>query len=72
MAKKSSSSIKSRLKNLAKNEKLVAQLVYLNHVFKRFLYRLSISKYRDKLILKGGLRLYCEEIIIWIHHNQLS
>ena len=56
----SSQSIKDRLKNIAKQEGKIVQLIYLTYVFERFLFRLSISPYVDKLILKGGLLLYCE------------
>ncbi|MHA1672133.1 MAG: nucleotidyl transferase AbiEii/AbiGii toxin family protein [Promethearchaeota archaeon] len=39
-------------------------MIYLAYIFERFLYRLSISKYRNNLILKGGVLLYCEQFHI--------
>ncbi len=38
--------------------------MYLAYIFERFLYRVSKSKYKNNLILKGGVRLYCENLNI--------
>lgn len=57
-------SIRDKLKNIAKKEKKQVNLVYLAYIFERFLYRVYNSKYGDKLILKGGVRLYCEDFNI--------
>jgi len=48
-------SVKGRLYNLAKKEKLNFDFVLLLFMQERLLYRLSISKYNRKFILKGGL-----------------
>ena len=48
-------SLKAKIKNLAKNKDMSAQVVLQNYMFERFLERLSKSQYRDKFILKGGM-----------------
>ncbi|MHA1521011.1 MAG: nucleotidyl transferase AbiEii/AbiGii toxin family protein [Promethearchaeota archaeon] len=57
-------STKAKLKNLAKKRNWQARLIYLAYIFEGFMYRLSMSKYHDKLILKGGTLLYCEKFDI--------
>lgn len=49
---------------MAKKEKKQVNLVYLAYIFERFLYRVYNSKYGNNLILKGGVRLYCEDFNI--------
>lgn len=46
--------LKAAVKKLATDSKISAQSVLQKYVMERFLYRLSISEYRDKFILKGG------------------
>ena len=48
-------SVRGRLYNLANKEKLNFDFVLLLFMQERLLYRLSISKYNRKFILKGGL-----------------
>lgn len=48
-------SLKAKIKNLAAEKKLPAQIVMQNYMFERFLFRLSNTPYRDKFILKGGM-----------------
>ncbi len=50
-------SIYSRLKHLAQQRKRPVQEILKYYVMERFLYRLSISPYRDLFYLKGGLML---------------
>jgi len=57
-------SIRDKLRNIAKKEKKQINLVYLAYIFERFLYRIFNSKYEENLILKGGVRLYCENFNI--------
>lgn len=52
-------SIKDKLKNIAKKQKIQTRLVYLSYVFGRFLFRVSKSDYHQNFILKGGVLLYC-------------
>ncbi len=51
-------SIKTRLKNLAVEEKKQFDYLLMLYFIERILYRISVSKYRDVLVLKGGLLLY--------------
>lgn len=50
-------SIKQRLLNLARNEGRVYDVVLVRYALERLLYRLSISDYRNRFILKGGMLL---------------
>ena len=50
-------SLKDRANNFAKANNLTVQQVLQNNMFERFLERLSISEYKEKLIIKGGLLL---------------
>lgn len=47
--------LKARIRNLAKQKDMSAQVVLQNYMFERFLERLSKSEYQDKFILKGGM-----------------
>lgn len=51
-------SVKERLKNYAKKNHRVVQDIFTVYVLERTLYRISISEYRDKFALKGGILLY--------------
>jgi len=58
-------SVKAKLNNLSKgvetgNKKLTNELLLVLYCQERLLYRLSMSKYRDNFILKGGLFLYSQ------------
>lgn len=46
--------LKAVIKNVAKAKKISAQLVLQNYMLERFLERMSVSKYRDNFIIKGG------------------
>lgn len=52
---KKSMSLKSKIKNIAKNKNSKPQIILQNYTFERFLERLSNSKYKNKFILKGGI-----------------
>jgi len=47
-------SLKARLRNLAREKGVKAQVLLQNFMFERFLARLAQSEYRDKFVLKGG------------------
>ncbi|MBR2685065.1 MAG: nucleotidyl transferase AbiEii/AbiGii toxin family protein [Erysipelotrichaceae bacterium] len=51
-------SIKDRLRNQAKKSGLPLQELYTIFGLERTLYRLSLSKYSGKFVLKGGILLY--------------
>ncbi|KYD25326.1 hypothetical protein EP10_001834 [Geobacillus icigianus] len=48
-------SVGERLKNIAKQSGKTFDFILLLYFQERLLYRLSISNYRDKFVLKGGL-----------------
>lgn len=52
---KNAMSLKEIVKNIAKEKKISAQLVLQNYMMERFLERMSLSEFRDKFIVKGGL-----------------
>lgn len=48
-------SLKVRIRNIARQKKIPAQVVLQNYMFERLLVRLSASPYKDKFVLKGGM-----------------
>lgn len=48
-------SLKARIRNLARQKKIPAQVVLQNYMFERLLIRLSASPCKDKFVLKGGM-----------------
>jgi len=51
---RTSRQLKALVRNMSKGESTKAQLIIRNYVMERFLERLSLSSYRNNLILKGG------------------
>lgn len=51
---KNAMQLKARIKNIAKEKNIAAQLVLQNYMLERFLERVSLSEYKDKYIIKGG------------------
>lgn len=51
---KNAMQLKAILKNMAKQKNISAQLVLQNYMLERLLERVSVSKYHDNFILKGG------------------
>ena len=51
---KNAMQLKAIIKNLAKEKHISAQLVMQNFMLERLLERISISKYQQNFILKGG------------------
>ena len=51
-------SIRARLLNLAKKERIDFQLIIIRFLHERLLYRISVSDYSQQLILKGGAFIY--------------
>ena len=47
--------LKDLIRNLSKKKSADAQILMRNYMMERFLERISLSKYRDKFILKGGM-----------------
>lgn len=54
-------SVKAKLLNISRNEKLGYQMLVTRYLQERLLYRLSISPYHDHFFLKGGALLYAHE-----------
>ena len=53
--KRNSMSLKAIINNIAKENKVSAQSVLQTYMLERLLERISISKYKDNFILKGGM-----------------
>ena len=49
--------LKAKIKNLALKNHVPAQAVLQNFMLERLLERISLSKYKDKVILKGGMMI---------------
>ena len=54
---KNAMQLKAYVKNLANEKKISAQIVLQNYMLERLLERISVSKYYDNFILKGGFLL---------------
>jgi predicted nucleotidyltransferase component of viral defense system len=57
--KNKTASIRAKLTNIARAEKIDFDFLLLRYFQERFLYRLAISEFSDRFILKGGLLLIC-------------
>lgn len=55
-------SVKDRLLNLARRDGRVFDVVLVRYALERLLYRLSLSRHRDRFVLKGGML-----VTIWLH-----
>lgn len=47
--------IKDLIKNMSKEKNINAQILLRNYMLERLLERISISEFKDKFILKGGM-----------------
>ena len=52
---KTARQLKDLIRNLSKDKSADAQVLMRNYMMERFLERISLSEYRDKFILKGGM-----------------
>ena len=52
---KNAMSLKARIRNIAKQKNIPAQVILQNYMFERLLVRLSVSEYKKKFVLKGGM-----------------
>lgn len=48
-------SLKAKIRNIAKDKNIPAQVILQNYMFERLLVRLAQSEYREKFVLKGGM-----------------
>ena len=52
---KTARQLKDLIRNLSKDKAADAQILMRNYMMERFLERITLSEYRDKFILKGGM-----------------
>lgn len=52
---KTPNQLKAKIKNMAKGDSSLAQAYLRTYMLERFLERVSVSKYRDNFIVKGGI-----------------
>lgn len=52
---KTSTQLKALIRNLSKDKNIKAEILLRNFMLERFLERISMSKYRNQFILKGGM-----------------
>ena len=57
--KNKAASVRAKLMNIARAEGIDFDALLLRYFQERFLYRLSISKFSDRFVLKGGLLFIC-------------
>ena len=48
-------SLKTKIRNIAKQKSIPAQVILQNYMFERLLVRLAKSEYKNKFVLKGGM-----------------
>ena len=52
---KTARQLKDLIRNLSREKSADAQILMRNYMMERFLERISLSEYKDKFILKGGM-----------------
>lgn len=52
---KNSMQLKAKIKNLSEEKKIAHEIILRNYMLERLLERISLSKYKDNFILKGGM-----------------
>ena len=58
MSKINAASVRARIKNIADKGQKPFDFILMLYFIERFLYRISISRYNNQFVLKGGLLLY--------------
>ncbi len=58
MSGNNTASVRARLKNVSDREVKPFDFILMLYFVERLLYRLSISRYGEQFVLKGGLLLY--------------
>ncbi len=48
-------SLKAKIRNIARQKNIPAQVILQNYMFERLLIRLSMTEYKEKFVLKGGM-----------------
>lgn len=59
-------SLKAKVRNFAKEKNISAQAVLQIYLMNRFLYRLSLTEYKEKFVIKGGMLI---SSIVGIEHR---
>lgn len=52
---RTSKQLKDLVRNISKGDSAKAQIIIRNYIMERFLERISVSRYKDNFILKGGM-----------------
>src|SRR5208283_6035227 len=55
-------SVLARLKKISEKENIDFNFLLLRYIQERFLFRLAVSEYANKLVLKGGLLLFAYSV----------
>ena len=58
-------SLKAKIRNIAKHKNIPAQVILQNYMFERLLVRLSMSEYKEKFVLKGGMLVAAIVRTVW-------
>ena len=66
---KTARQLKDLINNLSRKNAADAQLLMRNYMMERFLERVSLSPYKDKFILKGGMLVRYGRSGCQIHHG---
>ena len=67
---KTAKQLKDLIRNLSKKNAADAQILMRNYMMERFLERISLSSYRDKFILKGGMLVAAPQWI-WTQRSRM-
>lgn len=67
---KTARQLKDLIRNLSREKSADAQLLMRNYMMERFLERISLSEYRDKFILKGGIDDILDELNLTIYKER--
>jgi hypothetical protein len=65
-------SVRAKLLNISKEENVFYQSILTRYFQERLLYRLSVSPYKERFILKGGALLYAQEHVISAVRNDTT
>lgn len=58
--------LKDLIKNMSRENNINAQILLRNYMLERLLERISLSDFRDKFILKGGMLIAALDITLQI------
>lgn len=61
-----SKQLKDKVRNISKGDNNIAKALIRNFIMERFLERVSVSDYRNNIILKGGIK-WCLECGLYLY-----